>query len=132
MNPRLPTCVIAALLLMNPVHGAEDASVVTPAPAESDIRKIAGIFGSDLPTTERKGSVRLIVHPHFGDFTHRDYLRVPFGFRWGWDENTETSVTAESYFQNPLRHGGAGNGIGDVEFGFKRRVFGVLPPRFDS
>lgn len=30
------------------------------------MHKISGIFDTDLPKTEKKGSVRFIMHPHMG------------------------------------------------------------------
>jgi hypothetical protein len=124
--------VIAALLLMNRVYGAEDANVPTPSPAESDMRKIEGIFGSDLPTTERKGSVRLIVHPHFGDLTNRDYIRVLTGFRFGVTDHLELSAAVESYIDHGLKHTSPGSGVGDVRFGGKYGFGERLIPGYET
>ena len=93
----------------------------TPPPPGDDLglRKISGIFDTDLPKTERKGSVRLIVHPHFGDFTRRSYVRIPLGVRWGVNDHVEITATVESYIQHGLKSGSPGNGIGNVQFGGK-------------
>jgi hypothetical protein len=101
---------------------AADASTSTPSTeADTETHKIEGIFNTDLPKTERKGSVRLIVHPHFGDFTSRSYIRVPTGIRWGASERAEVTATVEPYFQHGLKHStpDSGNGIGDFEIGGK-------------
>lgn len=67
------------LLLLLPLAASAQESTARAAGLSSDekeLHKITGIFDTDLPKTERKGSVRLIVHPHLGDFTSRSYLRV--------------------------------------------------------
>lgn len=64
--------------------------------------QIKGIFNSELPRTERKNFLRLIVHPHFGDFHRKDYLRVPVGLRYGLTHNWEVSAAVEGYFAHGL------------------------------
>ena len=67
--------------------GAATASAAEPpSKATDDELRIRGIFDSALPGTERKNSLRLIVHPHFGDLHARDFLRVPLGLRYGVNE----------------------------------------------
>src|SRR5262245_48640235 len=48
-------------------------------PATDDDLRIQGIFNSALPGTEKKNSLRLILHPHLGDLTNSDYLRTDLG-----------------------------------------------------
>jgi hypothetical protein len=74
--------------------------------SDDDLR-IRGIFDSALPGTERKNSIRLIVHPHFGDFHQRDYLRMPVGLRYGLNERLEVTGEMETYFAH---------GLGNVPF----------------
>jgi hypothetical protein len=45
------------------------------------------------------------VHPHFGDLHQRDYLRVPFGLRYGLNERLELTAETEAFFAH---------GLGDV------------------
>lgn len=109
----------------------------TPAPGgqpahEADVRKIEGIFGTDLPTTERKGSVRLIVHPHIGDLTNRDYLRVLTGFRWGVTDHTEVTAGVESYLDHGLKRSSEGTGFGDLRFETKHSFGAELIPGWES
>src|SRR3954469_23373172 len=108
--------LLAATLFAGDVTGAgaNTAPASTAMPVET--HKLEGIFDTDLPKTEHPGSLRLIVHPHFGDFTRRSYVRIPTGVRWGVDEFTEISATVEPYFQHGLKSGNGGNGIGDLEF----------------
>jgi hypothetical protein len=57
--------------------------------------------------------LRLIVHPHFGDFHSRDYLRMPLGVRYGVNDRWEVTAEAETYFAH---------GLGKVPF-FEREGF---------
>lgn len=83
------------------------------------LHKISGIFDTELPKTEKMGRIRLIVHPHLGDFTRRSFVRIPLGVRWGVNDHAEFNATVEPYFQPYLRSGSPGNGIDDVQFGGK-------------
>jgi len=125
---------LASLLLLTCAAGAAEpapAAASTP-PTETEIRKIEGIFGSDLPKTEKKGSIRLIVHPHFGDLTNRDYIRVLTGIRWGVNDHTELTAGVESYFDHGLKKTSEGNGIGDLRLGGKYGFGEKLVPGYDT
>jgi len=122
--------LVLAFFLSAVAASAEEA---TPASArDTDIRKIEGIFGSDLPKTERKGSVRLILHPHFGDLTNRDYIRVLTGLRWGVNDHMELTTGVESYFDHGLKSTSPGTGVGDVRFGGKYSFREKLIPGYDT
>lgn len=117
----LPACIGvsvagAALALGFAASGAE---VNDQALLNTETHKLEGIFNSELPKTENRGTVRLIVHPHFGDFTSRSYVRVPTGIRWGVSERAEVTATVEPFFEHGLKHGSVGSGIGDFEVGGK-------------
>ena len=136
MNPRpLQHLASLGLLLLLPLAvRAQESTAPTAAPAsdEKSLHKINGIFDTDLPKTERKGSVRLIVHPHLGDFTSRSYVRIPVGVRWGVNDHVEFTATVEPYFQHYLRSGSPGNGIGDVQFGGKYAIHGWFATGYDA
>ena len=135
MTPLLPQPArfwLLALLLVVIAARAQDAAPPAPAADERNLHKINGVFDTDLPATEKKGRIRLIVHPHFGDFTARNYLRVPVGVRWGANDHVELSATMEAYFAHGLRGGNAGNGIGDVELGGKYAFRDWLKPDYDA
>lgn len=132
---RSPALVLPALLLLAlPVRADESP----PPPAASgsnshpELRKIEGIFNTDLPKTERKGAVRLIFHPHFGDFTSRSYLRIATGIRWGVNDHTELNFLLEPYFDHHLKSDRPGNGIGDVQLGVKYGFRDKLVPGYDT
>src|ERR1700712_4602986 len=103
-----------------------------PSGDDAELRKISGIFDTDLPKTEKKGRVRFIIHPHLGDFTRRNYLRVPVGLRWGVNDHVEFTTTVEPYIQHGLKSGLSGNGIGDFELGAKYAFVRWLKPDFDA
>lgn len=136
MNPRplrqLPSLCLLILLPLAASAQESTAPSATPSSDEKELHKVNGIFDTDLPKTERKGSVRLIVHPHLGDFTSRSYLRVPVGVRWGVNSHVEFTATVEPYFQHYLRSGSPGNGIGDIQFGGKYAIHDWLGSGHDA
>ncbi len=113
---------------------AAEAAAVTGPTTETDPMKLEGIFNTDLPRTERKSNVRFIFHPHFGDLTNRDYLRMPLGLRWGATERLELSTEVETYLAHGLRHAsfGSGAGLSGVAGGFKYRWADWLKPYWDT
>ena len=52
--------------------------------------------------------------------------------RWGVNDHVEFTATVEPYFQNGLRSGSSGDGIGDVEFGGKYAFHEWLKPDYDA
>lgn len=119
-------------LFVLPCLSRADDTAPTPPSRDTEIRKIEGIFASDLPNTERKGSVRLILHPHFGDLSNRDYIRLLTGVRWGVNDHTELSTAFESYLDHGLKKTSEGNGIGDVRFGGKYSFRDKLIPGYET
>jgi hypothetical protein len=71
----------------------------------------------DMPQF-RDERIRLYVQPHFGDFLHRDYLRLPVGVRVKPDERMEFITELESYFTHGLRDP-AGYGLSRLRLGAK-------------
>lgn len=105
------------------------ASVVTLAPVTSSassawnlpdfIDRLPDFLADRLPGLEPSGAVRLYVRPHFGDFLHRDYVRIPVGLRDKVTETIEVNAEVESY----LTHGigdAAGYGFSSFKLGVKR------------
>jgi hypothetical protein len=129
MNLRILFCSFA--LVGNAALAAESAAG-GPSTREADVRRIEGIFGSDLPTTEKKGSVRLIVHPHLGDLTNRDYMRLLTGVRWGVTDHTEITFDVEGYIDHGLKHTSEGSGLGDLRFETKHSFGEELIPGYQS
>ena len=104
MKTALPPAFVAALLL---------AAVKLPAQVDTlpdDDLRIRGIFNSSLPGTEQKHGLRLLFHPHLGDLSRRDFLRIPLGLRYGLTQNWEVTGEAETYISH---------GLGDVPLGEK-------------
>ncbi len=72
-------------------------------PTDDDLR-VRGIFNSVLPRTEKKNSLRLIVHPHLGDLTKRDDIRTALGFRYGITTRWEASAEVDAFFSHGLKN----------------------------
>lgn len=88
------------------------------------IDRLPDFLSERLPSLEPPGALRIYVRPHFGDFLHRDYVRIPVGFRDKVTETIEASAEVESY----LTHGigdAAGYGFSRLQLGVKREH--VLP-----
>ena len=112
-----PIPVLTALLAMTVGRSAEPAP--EQAATDDDLR-IQGIFNSALPRTERKNSLRLIVHPHLGDFTKYDEIRTELGLRYGISRHWEVLGEFAWYFSHGLKHVPAFS-----EFGWSRMHFGT-------
>jgi hypothetical protein len=131
---RLLKNALLAWLIVTVARAQDATGPVAPAVAPDDLalRKISGIFDTDLPKTEKKGRIRFIIHPHLGDFTRRSYVRIPLGVRWGVNDHVEFTTTVEPYFQHGLKSGSPGNGIGDLQFGAKYAFRDWLKPAYDA
>lgn len=127
-SPPFAVLLLTALLALPAARAQEPA----PAPDDKSLHRIPGIFDTELPKTEKKGRLRLIIHPHLGNFTSRSYLRVPLGVRWGVNDHVEFTATVEPYLQHGLRRGSPGNGVGDVELGGKYAFNKWLKPDYDA
>ena len=100
MKPTAKFHLLGLIFLGSMLRGAD-----TPAPekpSDDDLR-VRGIFNSVLPRTEKKNSLRLIVHPHLGDLTKRDNLRTALGFRYGITTRWEATAEADAYFSHGLK-----------------------------
>jgi hypothetical protein len=128
--------LLPCLLALGPMLAAElpAGAAADAAPIGADPMKIQGIFNTDLPRTERKSSVRFIFHPHFGDLTNRDYLRMPLGVRWGATERLEFNSELEIYLAHGLGHESFGSdaGVSGARGGMKYRWANWLKPYWDT
>lgn len=107
------------------------ATAAPTAPATSSvwnlpdfIDRLPDFLSERLPGLEPSGAVRVYVRPHFGDFLHRDYVRIPVGIRDKVSETIECSAEVESYLTHGLSHT-AGYGFSNLQLGVKREH--VLP-----
>jgi hypothetical protein len=106
MNRRhfpLAACCGALLLAALAARADEPAAPAKPAQATDDDLRIPGVFDSALPRTEKKNSLRLIVHPHLGDFWEHTHLRTALGVRYGLTRRWEVTTEADAYFSHGLR-----------------------------
>jgi hypothetical protein len=141
---RLSLCWPAALLavLLGPVVRAQDtppptaAQAATIAAQDTTTEIITGerepphsalvqfvdglpdLMNFALPTVGPNGMFRLYVHPHFGDFLHKDYLRLPVGTQITVMPHVEASAELDSYFTHGLR-GSDGDGLYEMLLGLK-------------
>ncbi|MEN9401590.1 MAG: hypothetical protein RL091_293 [Verrucomicrobiota bacterium] len=95
--------------------------------------RVRGLFDFSLPNIDPPGTIKVILHPHFGDFVRRDYMRVEGGLRWAVNDRFEINPEASVYFTHGL--GGSsqdGYGVGELRLGLKY----VLPewpnPEFET
>ncbi len=98
---------IACLLLLN-VNGQEE---IASKKSDDDLR-IRGVFDSNLPNTERKYALKILLHPHFGDLHRHQYLRIPLGLRYGMSDRWEVSAEGETYFSHGLKNRSLGSETG--------------------
>lgn len=94
--------------------------------------RIRGLFDIELPDIDPPGTVRLTLHPHFGDLIHRDYLRIATGARWSVSSHLEFNAEAEAFGTHGLGGGGDGYGIGELRFGGKYVCREWLRPLYDT
>jgi hypothetical protein len=121
---------LLGVALVSSLTAAESPPATTP-PASSSvwnlpdfIDRLPDFLSERLPSLEPSGAVRLYVRPHFGDFLHRDYVRVPVGIRDKISESVEFSGELESYLTHGIRDA-AGYGFSNLQLGVKREH--VLP-----
>ena len=122
-------------LLFAAAHAAETPAVPEEkGKASDDDLRIRGIFDSALPRTEKKSSLRFIVHPHLGDLTKRDHLRTALGFRYGLTQDWEASAEVDSYFTHGLKKGSffSESGFSTLHLGTKYHIGDPLHLGWDS
>jgi hypothetical protein len=71
-----------------------------------------------MPSFMPKDVFQFYSSPHFGDFIHRDYMRVPLGIRAKIDQDFDVRAELEGYFTHGLA-GSAGYGLDRLVIGFK-------------
>lgn len=76
---------------------AQSPAETNPGGLSDDELRLRGVFDTALPQTERKHALKLIFHPHFGDFSERNELRIPLGLRYGLTQNWEATGEVEGY-----------------------------------
>lgn len=102
-------------------------NIHAPQENRSVFSHIRGLFDFDLPNIDPPGTVKMVLHPHLGDFVRRDYLRVDTGVVWAVNDHFEINPEALVYFTHGL--GGSsqdGYGIGLVRFDTKH-IFRAWP-----
>lgn len=116
--------------------GMARAAETPPAnekPTDDDLR-IRGVFNSVLPRTEKKHSLRLIIHPHLGDLTKRDDIRTALGFRYGITTRWEATAEVDAFFSHGLKKKNffEDSGFSTLHLGTKYRLGEVVSPGWDT
>lgn len=107
-----------ALPAAEPPPAGTNAGVFSRWNLPDFVDQLPDFAGARLPGFEPSGAVRLYVRPHFGDFIHRDYVRVPFGARAKVSEHLECRAELQSYFTHGLGDA-AGYGLSGLRLGAK-------------
>lgn len=102
-----------------------------PQKPEDDDLQVRGIFESNLPKSERKHSVKAILHPHFGDLHRHDHLRIPVGMRYGLTDSWELSAEVESYIPHGFGEVSTNSKSGISGYSFGTKYHGNLFPDSD-
>ncbi len=107
-------------------------SIATPQESQPLTSRIRGLFDFDLPNLDAPGTIKLTLHPHFGDLVRRDYMRIDAGFRWAINDRFEISPEAGVYFNHGFRGSDSGNGISELRLGSKYVLRGWPKPDFET
>ncbi len=108
------------------------SNIAETQPEPTLFSRIRGLFDIDLPELDPPGTVRFKLSPRFGDFVHRDYVRVPTGLKWTPNDKLELNAEVDAYFHHYLSGGPVNNGIGEVRGGFKYVKRQWPTPDFES
>jgi len=94
---------------------------------------IRGLFDFDLPTIDPPGTMKLILHPHIGDFVRHDYMRLDAGLLWALNDHFEIRPEGTVYFTHGLGGSSAdGYGIGELRLGSKYILRGWPDADFET
>lgn len=115
-----------------PAQSAPAGNIRQPQENPGIFARVRGLFDVDLPRLDPPGTVKLLLRPHFGDLTRRDYLRTEVGFRWAVNDRLELTSEATTYFSHGLGDSGDGVGIGEMRFGAKYLFRGWPAPGYDA
>lgn len=129
---RLLAALTALLLAATAPCRATAPVGAPPAEQRPASTRVRGLFDFDLPTIDPPGTIKLTLHPHFGDLVRRDYMRVDAGFRWAVNDHFEISPDASVYFTHGLGGSDGGYGIGEVRLGSKYILRGRPDPDFET
>lgn len=112
-----------AALLLIPLLAPAEEPAAKPTATDDDLR-IRGVFDSALPRTEKKHSLRLIVHPHLGDLWEHEHLRTALGLRYGLTARWEATTEVDAYFSHGLRDRGffEEKGVSSLHLGTKYQL----------
>lgn len=132
--PRLFTLLLLCLGCVSARAQAIPAgNISTTQETKPVLSGFRGLFDFDLPTIDPPGTIKLILHPHIGDFVRRDYMRVEGGLRWAINDHFEIRPEGTIYFTHGLGGSSAdGYGIGELRLSSKYILRGWPDPDFET
>lgn len=119
MRRLLPFLLLAFAGLTARAQTAPADNIQTDQNPQPLLTGIRGLFDFDLPAIDPPGTVKLILHPHFGDLVRKDYMRVEGGFRWAINDHFELRPEGSVYFTHGLGGGNDGYGVGELRLAGK-------------
>lgn len=127
---RTSITALATVTLFTAFLGAEEENQKL---SDTSLR-VPGIFNSVLPGTEEKNKFKLLLHPHMGDLTKRDYIRTDLGFSYGLTKRWDVVTKTRFYFGHGLKDASFGSDLGmaDYEIETKYRLGEFLLPGWDA
>lgn len=129
---RLAVTILLAALATTLPASAETYIEPTAAIDDQDAVSFRGLFDLQLPRLIRPESLRFTFNPSFGDFVHRDYVRIRTGFRYAFSKHCEVSAEVVPFFDNLGGKGEGGIGIAEYRFGTKFGWSTLLAPYLDT
>jgi len=82
--------------------------------------QLRGIFDVILPDTQERRTWKLSFEPRVWDLVDDDYVRVPMGVVYGFNQRTEGEFEIDGYFANPGKDS-SGVGVANYRLSFKRK-----------
>ena len=130
--PRLPlACVLLLAASALPLPSAEPRNGGSTVD-DQDAVNIRGLFDFQLPKIIRPESLRFTLNPSFGDFIHKDYVRLRTGVRYAVTRHLETSAEVVPYIDNFGGKGEGAAGLAEFRFGTKLAWHNLFAPYFDT
>ncbi len=133
MRRLLPLLLLVSTGLGLPAQTAAPAGNISASQENRSLMtRVRGLFDFDLPSIDPPGTVKLTLHPHFGDLVRRDYMRVDTGFRWALNDHFEINPEAAVFFTHGLAGDDGGYGIGELRLGSKYIFRGWPDPDMET
>jgi hypothetical protein len=110
---------LPGLLIALRVHAATpESDVLSTTRMREEILRMTDFFDNDLPGTLRRYNLTLDFSPKFSDLRNREFMRYPFGLRYGATDRWELFGGLTPFTPNPFNSGHEHRwGFGEGSFG---------------